>query len=178
MPEEKRAGGGLRNARPFEPAKTQMVPWRGAGPRDPALAAGHHPAPSSGRRQWQASDGNLILDDFAHELVLILIEHDGLVVFTGCSHQGILNMVEAVTRAFPGSPLKAVFGGFHLVILPTFNFMAGSREEIRGIGTRMLEYPLECVYTGHCTGSHAFEVLKGAMGKKLEYIATGRTVTV
>jgi metal-dependent hydrolase (beta-lactamase superfamily II) len=114
------------------------------------------------------------LDDFAHELVLVLTEHDGLVVFTGCSHQGILNMVEAVTQAFPGSPLKAVFGGFHLVILPTLNFMAGSRDEVRGIGIRMLEYPLECVYTGHCTGSHAFQVLKGAMGKKLEYIATGR----
>jgi hypothetical protein len=92
--------------------------------------------------------------------------------------QGILNMVEAVTLAFPGSSLKAVFGGFHLVILPTLNFMAGSREEIRGIGTRMLEHPLGCVHTGHCTGSHAFQVLKGAMGRKLEYIATGRTVTV
>ena len=137
-----------------------------------------YPLPRSNRNLFLAIDGNLILDDFAHELVLVLMEHDGLVVFTGCSHQGILNMVEAVTQAFAGSPLKAVFGGFHLVILPTLNFMAGSREEVRGIGTQMLEYPLECVYTGHCTGSHAFQVLKGAMGKKLEYIATGRNVTV
>ena len=108
----------------------------------------------------------------------MLHEHDGLAVFTGCSHQGILNMVEAVMQAFPGSPIKAVFGGFHLVLLPTLNFMAGSRDEVRGIGRQMLEYPLQCVYTGHCTGSHAFRVLKDSMGSKLEYLATGRTVTV
>jgi 7,8-dihydropterin-6-yl-methyl-4-(beta-D-ribofuranosyl)aminobenzene 5'-phosphate synthase len=64
------------------------------------------------------------------------------------------------------------------VLVPTLHFIAGSREEARGIGTRVLEYPLERVYTGHCTGSHAFKVLKGSMGKKLEYLATGRTVTV
>ena len=87
-------------------------------------------------------------------------------------------MVEAVMKAFPGSPIKAVFGGFHLVLLPTLNFMAGSRDEVRGIGRQMLEYPLQCVYTGHCTGSHAFRVLKDSMGSKLEYLATGRTVTV
>lgn len=137
-----------------------------------------HPLPRSNRNLFLAREGTLVPDSFAHELVLVLRERDGLVVFTGCSHQGILNMVEAVIQAFPGSPIKAVFGGFHLVLVPTLNFIAGSREEVRGIGTRMLEYPLECVYTGHCTGSHAFKVLKGAMGKKLEYLATGRTVTV
>ena len=134
--------------------------------------------PRSNRNLYLARGGKLVPDDFAHELVLVLRDGDGLVVFTGCSHRGILNMVEAVTRAFPDLPIKAVFGGFHLVILPTLNFMSGSKEEVRGIGTRMLQYPLERVFTGHCTGSRAFQVLKGAMGEKLEYIATGRTVTV
>jgi len=137
-----------------------------------------HPLLRSNRNLFLARGDQLLPDDFAHELVLVLQERDGLAVFTGCSHQGILNMVEAVIRAFPGSPIKAVFWGFHLVLLPTLNFMAGSREEVRGIGMRMLEYPLQCVYTGHCTGSNAFHVLKGSMGKKLEYFATGRTVTV
>jgi 7,8-dihydropterin-6-yl-methyl-4-(beta-D-ribofuranosyl)aminobenzene 5'-phosphate synthase len=140
---------------------------------------GHsHSLPRSNRNLYLARGGKLVPDDFAHELVLVLREDDGLVVFTGCSHRGILNMVEAVTRAFPGLPIEAVFGGFHLVILPTLNFMSGSKEEVRGIGKRMLQYPLERVYTGHCTGPRAFRVLKGVMGEKLEYIGTGRTVTV
>lgn len=137
-----------------------------------------YPLPRSNRNLFLAHGGKFFLDDFAHELVLVLREQDGLVVFTGCSHQGILNMVEAVRRDFPGSPMKAVFGGFHLVMLPSLNFMAGSKAEVRRIGSRMAGYPLERVYTGHCTGSHAFQVLRDAMGKKLEYIATGRTVTV
>jgi 7,8-dihydropterin-6-yl-methyl-4-(beta-D-ribofuranosyl)aminobenzene 5'-phosphate synthase len=137
-----------------------------------------YPLPRGNRYIFLESDGKLAPDDFGHELVLVLQDDGGLVVFTGCSHQGILNMVEAVTRAFPGAPIKAVFGGFHLVILPMFNFMAGSRKEVEEIGARMLRYPVERVYTGHCTGSHAFHVLKKVMGEKLERFAAGTTVEV
>jgi len=137
-----------------------------------------YPLPRGNRYIFLASGGKLVPDDFGHELVLVLQDDDGLVVFTGCSHQGILNMVDAVTRAFPGTPIRAVFGGFHLVILPMFNFMAGSRKEVEEIGMQMLRYRLGRVYTGHCTGSHAFRVLKGVMGGKLERFAAGTTVDV
>lgn len=134
--------------------------------------------PRGNRSIFVKTDGNLELDSFSHELVLVIQEPDGLGVFTGCAHQGVLNMVQAVTEAFPGSPIKAVFGGFHLMAMPPFNFMSGSKEEVAQIGKRLLEFPLSRVYTCHCTGSHAFPVLKGAMGEKLEYIGTGRNVSV
>jgi len=126
-----------------------------------------YPMPRGNRAIFVKTDGNLELDSFAHELVLVIQEPDGLGVFTGCAHQGILNMVQAVTKAFPGSAIKSVFGGFHLMAMPPFNFKSGSKEEVSQIGKKLLEFPVKRVFTCHCTGSHAFPVLKGAMGEKL-----------
>lgn len=137
-----------------------------------------HPMPRGNRSIFIKENGKLELDNFSHELVLVIEEADGLGVFTGCAHQGVLNMVQAVTHAFPGIPIKAVFGGMHFMAMPPFNFMSGSKEEVAQIGKRLLEFPLNRVYTCHCTGSHAYPVLKGAMGEKLEYIGTGRSVSV
>ena len=62
------------------------------------------------------------------------------------------------------------------VTIAIWIFMAGSKQEVAQIGKRLLAFPLHRVYTCHCTGSHAFPVLKGAMGDRLEYIGTGRSV--
>jgi 7,8-dihydropterin-6-yl-methyl-4-(beta-D-ribofuranosyl)aminobenzene 5'-phosphate synthase len=137
-----------------------------------------HPLPKGNRHLFVEEGGTRRLDPFEHELVMVVREKAGLVVLTGCSHRGILNMVDAVSSQFQGIPIKAVFGGFHLIGLPKLNTMAGSNREVEGIGEEMLKYPIEKVYTGHCTGPKAYRVLKGVMGDKLEYLPTGGGVEV
>lgn len=137
-----------------------------------------YPEPRGNRHIHTVRDGRRVPDDFSHELVLVLHAPDGAVVFTGCSHQGILNMIAAVTRSFPGSVIKAVFGGFHLLRPRLFNAMADSRLGVKQIAHELLRFPVERVYTGHCTGPRAYDVLKSVMGSRLEYIGTGRCVTV
>ncbi|MCK5738938.1 MBL fold metallo-hydrolase, partial [bacterium] len=58
--------------------------------------------------------GELVVDDFQHEIMLILHQADDMIVFTGCSHNGILNMVAAARKVFPEKKIQAVLGGFHL----------------------------------------------------------------
>ncbi len=116
------------------------------------------------------------LDPFKHELIMVIREHAGLVIFTGCSHNGILNMIVTVTHQFPNAPIKAVFGGFHLLGLPFFNTMAGSKAEVENIAKELLTYPIEKIYTGHCTGMKAYGVLKEVLGEKLEHFPTGSSV--
>ena len=71
--------------------------------------------PLGNKKLLSASEGNFRPDDFKHELILVVSEHDGLVVFTGCSHNGILNMIKTVENRFKGKHIKTVFGGFHLM---------------------------------------------------------------
>lgn len=132
-----------------------------------------HAMPKGNRHLFMGAGSAKRLDDFEHELILVIRQSPGLVVFTGCSHHGILNMLDAVLEHFPGQPIQAVFGGFHLIDLPLINNMAGSKNDVEELGRAILKYPIEKVYTGHCTGIKAYRVLKEVMGTKLEYFATG-----
>ena len=137
-----------------------------------------HPLPKGNLHLFVAREGELIPDPFDHELVMVIIEDDGMVVFSGCSHHGILNMVEAAAARFSGVPIKAVIGGFHLIGLPIFNTMAASRGEVEAMGRRLLEMGPQKVYTAHCTGAKAFKILHSVMGDILEPFQTGSVVEV
>ena len=110
--------------------------------------------------------------------IIGLWETIGIVIFTGCSHSGALNMIKTVVDRFPDVPVKAVVGGFHLIGMPVFNTMGGSRKDIQAIGSEMLAYPVDCYYTGHCTGDKAYAVLKDVMTDRLQPITTGTEINV
>ena len=132
-----------------------------------------HPKPRGNKQLHVKKAGKLSPDDFSHETVMTIKENGKQVIFTGCSHNGILNMIDTVAKEFEGVPIKGVIGGFHLVASPPFNFMAGKRKEVEDIGRSVLNYPVEMTYTGHCTGKKAFDVLKSVMGDRIKDMQTG-----
>lgn len=105
-------------------------------------------------------NGALVPDDFRHEQYL-LIEENGLrVLFSGCSHKGILDIV----RWFRPDVLV---GGFHFSKLP----LDGRLEEYaRYLNSFPTEY-----YTCHCTGLPQFGYMKQFMDR-LHYLSGGETV--
>ncbi|MGD9332167.1 MAG: MBL fold metallo-hydrolase [Desulfobacterales bacterium] len=134
---------------------------------------GRHPKPAGNKQLYLKKQGRLVPDDFTHEIVMAIKDKGKLVIFTGCSHNGLLNMVDTVAEAFAGLPIKAVIGGFHLTTPMPFKPMASSRSEVEAIGRSVLNYPIDMTYTGHCTGAKGFEVLKSVMGDRIAAIQTG-----
>jgi len=110
-------------------------------------------------------------DDFLHEQNLIVTAEGKSVLFSGCSHRGIDNILKAAENHQSG--IQAVFGGFHL-----FNPTTKAVESPKLIGELANELAESDIvyYTGHCTGNDAFEILKGIMGEKIQYFATGSVV--
>jgi 7,8-dihydropterin-6-yl-methyl-4-(beta-D-ribofuranosyl)aminobenzene 5'-phosphate synthase len=137
-----------------------------------------HARPAGNRRLFVERGGSLVPDPFDHELVMVAREADGIVVFSGCSHSGVLNMIEAAVDRFPDVPIKAVIGGFHLIGLPFLNTMAASRAEVEAIGRSILGFSPGKVYSAHCTGAKAYRVLRGVMGDTLEPFHTGTVLEV
>lgn len=140
--------------------------------------AGSHPQPQGNDYLWVKRDNQLIHDPFDHELEMVVLSEDGLIIFTGCSHSGVLNMVDAAIARFPGEPAQAVFGGFHLIGNPLLKSMAGTRAEVEAIGREMLKRSIGTVFSGHCTGEKAFAVLKSVMGERLQRFRTGSIVNL
>jgi 7,8-dihydropterin-6-yl-methyl-4-(beta-D-ribofuranosyl)aminobenzene 5'-phosphate synthase len=137
-----------------------------------------HPMPRGNRYLYLHKGDQWQHDPFDHELVVVIQETDGLVVLSGCSHCGVLNMVETVQEAFPGTEIKALIGGFHLIGMPILKTMAGGRREVQAVGERLAALPVDRYYTGHCTGSRAYPVLKEVLGDRLAPLATGLRIEV
>lgn len=138
----------------------------------------HHPRPAGNSRLYLKRNGLFAPDSFEHELVLAIRDAGRLVVFTGCSHSGIMNMIDTVADHFPGTPIKAVIGGLHLTAMPPFGVMADRHDDVLMIGRALLDYPVDMTYTGHCTCDKAYSVLKSVMGGRLAEIRTGSVIEV
>ncbi len=129
-----------------------------------------HPAPLGNRSLLVRDQGKLKPDGFIHEIMLVIREDDGLVLFSGCCHSGILNMVAALRSRFPKEPIKAVVGGFHLKRQPD--------EDVQAIGRSLLDHHIPRIITGHCTGNRGQEILASILGDRLEALTTGSSHTV
>lgn len=129
--------------------------------------------PAGNRFLLAEKNGRLQPDTFDHELILIVNETDGMVIFSGCCHNGILNMIDTAKKHFPDTPIKAVVGGFHLKLQPSKEKMAGSKQDIQSLARDLKKLNIPHIYTGHCTGDMAFGVLKRILGNRLERLYTG-----
>ncbi|OHD71985.1 MAG: hypothetical protein A2177_13975, partial [Spirochaetes bacterium RBG_13_68_11] len=83
-----------------------------------------HPWVRFNRSLGSLRDGRVVRDELLHELAMVVELPDGIAVFTGCGHRGVLNMVDAASARFPGRAIRAVIGGFHLGGVPGKNILA------------------------------------------------------
>lgn len=113
------------------------------------------------------------IDDFNHEIMFVIEKEDGLIVFTGCSHNGIVAMSELALKEFIDKKIIALIGGFHFIKLPIINNLNKSKEEIHSIAQKLKEMPIERIYSCHCTGRKGNIYLEEILGEKLEVLFAG-----
>ena len=106
-----------------------------------------------------------IPDDFRHEVSLVFELPEGIVVFNSCSHAGADNIINEAMKAYPGRRILAMIGGFHL-----YN---KTDKYVRDFARRVLETGVEAVYTSHCTGERAMQILSEELGDKMHAFCTG-----
>ncbi|ADH88334.1 beta-lactamase domain-containing protein [Ancylobacter novellus DSM 506] len=98
-------------------------------------------------------------------MLVVHVRDLGLVVFSACSHAGIVNVCTEVQRLFPGVPIHAVMGGLHL---------GGVMERIIPDTVEGLRpFDVRYMITGHCTGWRALHALADAYGDRVSQSAIG-----
>jgi len=89
----------------------------------------------------------------------------GLIVFSACSHAGIVNVCTEAARRFPDIPMHAVMGGLHL---------GGVMERIIDQTVEgMAPFGIRHIIAGHCTGWRAVHALADAYGDRVSQSAVG-----
>lgn len=137
---------------------------------DPGLAgeltpesAGEMSAGSAGKSR---TGRELIPDTMSHEQFLAIREPGkGIVLFSGCSHKGIIAAICRAKALFPGEPLYAVVAGMHLI-----GASCGMRQKIID---RLTEEEPQIVVPLHCTGLEAICMMKAQFGDRCRLTGTG-----
>jgi len=97
-------------------------------------------------------------DRISDELALWVRTDRGLVVCVGCCHAGVVNTLNFILRLNPGSKIRSVVGGMHLL-----NASADRLDQtiaaLRALGPELL---VPC----HCTGEGAVERMLAAFGDR------------
>ena len=137
------------------------------------------PLPSTNKRIRVFDGKDYSQDNFLHEQNLLLTSENltserRRILICGCSHSGILNIMETLKRKFPNEDLpELVLGGFHLMKMTEYS-MADSNE-ICQIANSLKNYKSHFA-TCHCTGLQVFEQMKEIMGSQISYVHSGDAV--
>ena len=138
----------------------------------------HHEIPQGNRQLFSLQKELFQRDDFRHEMILAIKEKDGIVLFSGCCHNGILNMIHRANDYFGGVPIKGVVGGFHLIKKPGEPQTACTPSALEEIANIFIENNIKKIYTGHCTGRQAYDALKTRLGSRLQRLSTGKSFNI
>ena len=114
-------------------------------------------------KDYAISDKDLFINDsFCHEQHLIIAERGITTLIVGCSHKGIVNILESFKHKFGKYP-DTVIGGFHLQN-PTTK-VSEPPEYIEKIADYLISTKCQC-YTCHCTGVGVYQILKDKLKDK------------
>jgi 7,8-dihydropterin-6-yl-methyl-4-(beta-D-ribofuranosyl)aminobenzene 5'-phosphate synthase len=114
---------------------------------------------------WQEDE--LLMDE---RWFAVNVADKGLVVFSACSHAGIVNVCRHARATFPDLPIHMILGGLHL---------SGANEAIIPETVAALkEFDIKTIAAGHCTGWRAMTALSNAFPNALAPIAVGKQFSI
>lgn len=101
-------------------------------------------------------------DKFLHEQYLLIEEKGKKILVSGCSHKGIIDIVNWFTP-------DILIGGFHFSKLDLGQKLSDAATKLASYNTTY--------YTCHCTGISQYEYMKKIM-PQLNYISCGKSITI
>ncbi|MBN1377921.1 MAG: MBL fold metallo-hydrolase [Gammaproteobacteria bacterium] len=99
------------------------------------------------------------------ELALWIDSNEGLVVFTGCGHAGIINTLNYICRLTGRTDIYAVIGGFHLI--------KASEQRLEKTISAFESFSIKNIIPCHCTGEHATNLLTKHLGQDVLQCQSG-----
>lgn len=119
---------------------------------------------------FKTVEANMFKDDVMidEQALVINLGDKGLVVISGCSHSGIINIVKYSQKIIGEKSVYAIIGGFHLT--------GAKDEKIQKTIDELLKFEPRWVMPCHCTGAKAIQKFENTFGEKCSHPRTGDIV--
>ena len=134
----------------------QMFWISGEIPRVTAFEKG---VPGQYRRSTDGGGWELDEAVIDERFVAVNVAGKGLIVFTACSHAGVVNVLTYARECFSDIPVYAVIGGLHL--------SGASEAVIPQTVDGLKAFDLNVIATAHCTGWRAVTALTNVFGDSI-----------
>lgn len=106
-------------------------------------------------------------DTFEDEISFGIETEKGLAVIAGCSHAGIINILDTITER-SGRPIYAVIGGTHLI--------EADEKRIQETIKALKNKNIQITAVSHCTGENGILALSQELKEKYVYNNTGNII--
>lgn len=104
-------------------------------------------------------------DIMKDEQMLVIAGNEGLIIFLGCSHPGIINCVNHALSMFPGKNVETLLAGMHLDKV--------SPQHLNMTIRHLLDLGIKRVIPLHCTGILAITEMRRLMGDRCLMLCAG-----
>ncbi len=108
-----------------------------------------------------------MIDDLS---IIVNVKNKGLVIISGCSHAGIINIIKHARKITSVEKIAAVIGGFHLI--------EATDECIEKTVAALDEMDIDLVVPGHCTGLKASAEIAKRLGHRFSQLHVGKIIDI
>lgn len=112
----------------------------------------------------------LLVDAMQDEQLLVIEQEEGLCVFAGCAHVGIINCLRYVQTIFPGKNIHCLAAGMHLKD-------CDAKRVEKTIRT-LKELDINIVIPMHCTGMRAIAAMRETLGSACVLPEVGKKIEI
>lgn len=127
--------------------------------------------PTSNQKLLIQTDDGYEPDPFEHEQYGVVNEHGKLLLYTGCAHRGIVNILSRFCELYGRAP-DVVIGGFHLG--DPRNPLSFDESLCRKTAKALSRFHSTQYLTGHCTGSFPYKILQESLHDQIKPLSAGK----
>ncbi|MHC1779884.1 MAG: MBL fold metallo-hydrolase [Bacteroidales bacterium] len=114
-------------------------------------------------------DGLKREDNFSDEQYLVIPGNEGISIISGCSHLGIVNIINDAVNRFK-KPVNYILGGFHT--------SAACDDEVDFLIRYLDELSPKAIGVSHCTGVNIYSRLLNKFPDKVFYNHVGKKIDI
>lgn len=104
------------------------------------------------------------------EQSLLIETSQGLVMLVGCSHPGVVKLVETAQAQKKEDAVRLLLGGFHM--------LRQQPDQVKTSIRRLQELNVQTVIPAHCSGDLAKHLFQLAYGKEFDTAGAGRRIVL